>query len=61
MLLVNGPLVVEDQLNNFKSVIFYNGLLKRSNMCGMELIANVGNNGVPMVEGLIYRFNSDKL
>jgi hypothetical protein len=48
--------VLEDQDNALRSVVFFNGLIKTTNLCGAEFIANI-NQTKNMLSGLLYKQN----
>lgn len=60
LVLIDGPLVLQDEKNQLKCVVFFNGLIKENNMCGVEFIANTKSKK-SVVEGLIYKYQKSKV
>ena len=55
-MLANGPLVLEDQDNELRAIVFFNGLIKESSLLGTKYVANVSQKR-NILQGLIYKMN----
>lgn len=53
--LINGPMVLIDEKNALKSVIFINGLVKKKSLFQTSYEPNQGKTGVPLIDGIIYK------
>ena len=53
--LINGPMVLIDEKNNLKSVIFINGLVKKKSLFQTTYEPNHGKSRVTLIDGIIYK------
>jgi len=54
--LADGPLVLEDQDNELRAVVFFQGLIKESSLQGAKYVANLSQSK-KLIQGLIYKQN----
>ena len=63
--LISGSMVLEDQLNNLKSVIFIRGLIKKKSLFQTTYEPNIQTSGKndknteKLIEGIIYKIKKD--
>jgi hypothetical protein len=53
--LISGNMVLVDEKNGFKSVIFIRGLIKKKTLFQTSFEPNI--NGEKLIEGIIYKIN----
>lgn len=58
--LLNGPMVLIDEKNSLKSVIFINGLVKKKSLFQTTYEPNMGKSGVSLIDGIVYRIGRTK-
>ena len=55
--LISGSMVLVDDKNGFKSVIFIRGLIKKKSLFQTSFEPNLQKNGEKLIEGIIYKIN----